>query len=90
VSGSEAADNKAFGIVLFNGTDHTVVSDNLVYANAVSGIVVGCDPWTQDPKGGAGSSCDGLRSNDNTVERNTVIANGWTPNAPNGGQSGSS
>jgi hypothetical protein len=77
VSGSEISENRGFGLILFDGSDHTAVSDNLVYANASGGIAVGCDPWRQDPKGGAASSCDGLQSNDNTVERNTVIANGW-------------
>jgi parallel beta-helix repeat protein len=77
ISDCEVSQNSFAGIVVFNGTDYTAVSRNLVYANARHGIVVGCNPSVLDPKGSSVAACDGLHSTENTVEGNTILANGW-------------
>jgi parallel beta-helix repeat protein len=78
----EAVDNGLGGILVWTGTSYSVVADNLVYGNGNSGIYVGCEPWSLDPKTGAISACDGKHANDNVIERNAVVANGWMKTAP--------
>lgn len=87
ISNSEISQNTSMGIVLFNATSYTVVSHNLVYANARIGIAVGCEPTAIDPKG-TSAACDGLHSMDNTIEANTVMGNGWMKGTTYNGNSG--
>ena len=87
VSECEASHNSLYGIVVFDATDYSTVSHNLVYGNGQGGIVVGCNPRATDPAAPA-SACDGLHSTENTVESNSVIGNGWSPGPADAGKAG--
>jgi hypothetical protein len=83
----EVSQNSSMGIIAFNATNNSVISHNLVFANARIGIVVGCEPAMLDPKGAA-AACDGMHSTDNRVEFNTVMGNGWLKGAEQAGNAG--
>jgi parallel beta-helix repeat protein len=87
ISNCEVSQNSFTGIVVFNGTDYTVVSHNLVYANARMGIAVGCEPTAIDPKASS-AACDGLHSTENRIEANTVMGNGWMKGTASDGNAG--
>jgi hypothetical protein len=87
ITNCEVSQNSYIGVLAFKGTDYTVISRNLVYANARIGILVGCGPYDLDPKGSA-AACDALHSTENTIEANTVMGNGWARGTPNDGNGG--